>query len=81
MDPFGWTPGVFNRASDAASNTAVTSISPSRASVGLSGTSDIQLGVGGDSAGIHGKISLGIIEGMILGLVLFYIYTRNVQGG
>jgi len=32
-------------------------------------------------ANIQGRISIGMIEIAIAGLVLFYIWTHNVQGG
>lgn len=30
---------------------------------------------------IEGRVSLVMIEGLLLGLVLFYVWTHNVQGG
>jgi len=34
---------------------------------------------GGDV--LQGRLSLGIIAAMVAGAVLFYLYTRNIQGG
>ncbi len=61
-------------------NLSPTTVAPSRDNIGMTvaGEGVVDGQQGGD---FHGKVSLGILQFAIVGLILVYIWTRNVQGG
>lgn len=65
--------GASQPASGFVPNPTATAGIPSMSTVGRVGE--------GTRGLIEGRVSLVLIEGMILGLVLFYVWTKNVQGG
>lgn len=63
----------------ASANLASTMPAPSRNNVGLRASDNSIVGDGG--ADFHGRVSIGILEGLVVLLILGYLWTRNAQGG
>ena len=57
----------------------ISSAAPSGVPVALGGGVSAQ--VGSSSGDITGQLGLGILGGAVVALVLFYLWTRSVQGG
>ena len=67
----------------ATENTSRTMVAVARNSINVvsNGSSSFGDSIDTEAEGIHGEMSVGFVGVLIVGLVLFYIWTRNVQGG
>lgn len=76
----GLAPKFLNRGSGAVSS-PITGSAPAEASAGPSGNGAITQFRGELSDVMTGRVSLLMLNTLIIALILFYLWTRSAQGG